>query len=97
MAAHPLIPTHDAMHDAIDTADFATKWTTRWPEWTIARTFVPAAEHADAEAWFALLQEWGEAAWAGEVKALTHGTGERTFERAIARLLSGGAPRLAVA
>jgi Cu-processing system ATP-binding protein len=39
----------------------------------------------------------GKAAWSGEVKALTHGTGERTFERAIARLLSGGAPRLAVA
>ena len=54
------------MDDAVDTADFAAKWTARWPEWAIARTFVPAAEHADAEAWFALLQEWAEAAWAGE-------------------------------
>jgi phytoene/squalene synthetase len=54
------------MDDAVDTADFAAKWTARWPEWAIARTFVPPAEHADAEAWFALLQEWAEAAWAGE-------------------------------
>lgn len=54
------------MDDAVDTADFASKWTARWPEWAIARTFVPPAEHADAEAWFALLQEWAEAAWAGE-------------------------------
>ncbi len=38
----------------------------------------------------------GKAAWAGAVKALTHGTGERTLERAVARLLDGGV-RLAVA
>lgn len=38
----------------------------------------------------------GKAAWAGAVKALTHGTGERTLERAVARLLGGGV-RLAVA
>lgn len=38
----------------------------------------------------------GKTAWAGAVKALTHGTGERTLERAVARLLDGGV-RLAVA
>lgn len=38
----------------------------------------------------------GKAAWSGAVKALTHGTGERTLERAVARLLGGGV-RLAVA
>ena len=38
----------------------------------------------------------GKTAWAGAVKALTHGTGERTLERAVARLLGGGV-RLAVA
>ena len=39
----------------------------------------------------------GKAAWAGEVRALTQGTGERTIERAVARLLGGGGLRLAVA
>jgi Cu-processing system ATP-binding protein len=38
----------------------------------------------------------GKTAWAGAVVALTHGTGERTLERAVARLLGGGV-RLAVA
>ena len=38
----------------------------------------------------------GKTAWSGAVKALTHGTGERTLERAVARLLGGGV-RLAVA
>jgi hypothetical protein len=45
--------------------EFLDKWRGRWPEWRIARTFVPAAQHADAEAWFALLQEWTDAAWTG--------------------------------
>ncbi len=39
----------------------------------------------------------GKSAWAGEVRALTLGTGERTLERAVARLLGGGRLRLAVA
>ncbi len=33
----------------------------------------------------------GKAAWAGSVGALTRRTGERTLERAVARLLAGGA------
>ena len=38
----------------------------------------------------------GRMTWTGELHALKRGTGESTFERAVARLLSGGA-RLAVA
>ncbi|MBW8850976.1 MAG: phytoene/squalene synthase family protein [Xanthomonadales bacterium] len=41
------------------------KWRGRWPEWRIAQAFVPEAQRATAEAWFALLQEWTDAAWAG--------------------------------
>jgi Cu-processing system ATP-binding protein len=39
----------------------------------------------------------GRAGWSGEVAALKHRTGETTLERAVARLLSGGAPLMAVA
>ncbi|MGN6151660.1 MAG: phytoene/squalene synthase family protein [Lysobacteraceae bacterium] len=51
------------LDDVLD--EFLDKWRGRWPEWRIARTFVPEAQHADAEAWFALLQEWTDAAWTG--------------------------------
>lgn len=44
---------------------FVHKWRARWPEWGIAETFVPPAQRAPALAWFALLQELQEAAWAG--------------------------------
>ena len=49
----------DVLHEFLD------KWRGRWPEWRIARTFVPEAQHAEAEAWFALVQEWTDAAWTG--------------------------------
>lgn len=39
----------------------------------------------------------GKAAWSGAVTELTHRTGERNLERAVASLLGGGLPRLAVA
>jgi hypothetical protein len=46
--------------------DFLGKWRGRWPEWRIAQVFVAGSERATAEAWFALLQEWTDAAWAGD-------------------------------
>ncbi len=51
------------LDEALD--DFLDKWRGRWPEWRIARVFVPEAQYPIAEAWFALLQEWTDAAWAG--------------------------------
>jgi phytoene/squalene synthetase len=48
-----------------DLDDFLGKWRGRWPEWRIAGVFVPEAQRPVAEAWFALLQEWTDAAWAG--------------------------------
>ena len=44
---------------------FIRKWRERWPEWGIAEAFVPGAQRAQVLAWFALLQELQEAAWAG--------------------------------
>lgn len=45
---------------------FVGKWRERWPEWNVAEAFVPAHQRATAAAWFALLQELTDAAWAGE-------------------------------
>ena len=53
----------DQFDDGLD--DFLDKWRDRWPEWRIARVFVPEAQHPQVEAWFALQQEWTDAAWAG--------------------------------
>lgn len=50
--------------DALD--EFLGKWRGRWPEWRIAQVFVAEAQRETAEAWFALLQEWTDAAWAGD-------------------------------
>ena len=52
--------------DLDDLDDFLGKWRGRWPEWRIAQVFVPDAQRPLAEAWFALLQEWTDAAWAGD-------------------------------
>ena len=49
-----------------DLDDFLGKWRGRWPEWRIAQVFVAESQRAIAEAWFALLQEWTDAAWAGD-------------------------------
>ena len=46
--------------------DFLDKWRGRWPEWRIAGVFVLEADRDEAEAWLALLQEWTDAAWAGD-------------------------------
>lgn len=52
--------------DVSTAEEFLDKWRARWPEWRIARVFVAQAQQPLAEAWFALLQEWADAAWAGE-------------------------------
>ncbi len=52
------------LDDALD--EFLGKWRGRWPEWRIAQVFVAEAQRETAEAWFALLQEWTDAAWAGD-------------------------------
>ena len=52
--------TDHTVHD-----DLLDKWRGRWPEWRIAQVFVPEAQRATAEVWFALLQEWTDAAWTG--------------------------------
>ena len=48
-----------------EAAGFIAKWRTRWPEWALAMVFVPAAQRDVVEAWFTLLQELTDAAWAG--------------------------------
>lgn len=48
---------------ADDAIDFLDKWRARWPEWRIASTFVDPARRAQADAWFALSQEFVDAAW----------------------------------
>lgn len=45
-------------------SSFIDKWRARWPEWTLAMVFVPAAQRERVAAWFALLQELTDAAWA---------------------------------
>lgn len=44
---------------------FLDKWVGRWPEWSVASVFVPAAQREATFAWFALRHELAEAAWAG--------------------------------
>lgn len=51
---------------ATDADSFVEKWRRRWPEWNVARVFVPAHQRELAEHWFALLQEWGDAASTAE-------------------------------
>ena len=49
----------DALHA------FVGKWRARWPEWEIAERLLAPGHRDLAAAWFALLQEWGDAAFAG--------------------------------
>lgn len=49
-----------------DLQAFTRKWRERWPEWGIAEVFLPRNQRHVAVAWFALLQELADAAWAGE-------------------------------
>lgn len=45
--------------------EFIAKWRARWPEWGIGGAFLPPSRRDPAQAWFALLQELTDAAWAG--------------------------------
>jgi hypothetical protein len=54
------------MSDSQALVAFMRKWRERWPEWDVAEVFVAQAERATAAAWFALLQEFADAAWGGE-------------------------------
>jgi len=49
--------------------EFIAKWRERWPEWGIAEVFIPAPQRPLVAAWFALLQEFSIAAWAGSEPA----------------------------
>ncbi len=62
----PVAPMGRSYNDAMDTADgFTAKWHARWPEWNTGSAFLPASHRDCTPAWFALLQELTDAAWAG--------------------------------
>ncbi|MEO8364885.1 MAG: phytoene/squalene synthase family protein [Pseudoxanthomonas sp.] len=49
------------MTDSTALDSFLDKWLTRWPEWRVVETFVPASQRRLAIAWFALQQEFTDA------------------------------------
>lgn len=49
------------MSDYSALASFLEKWRHRWPEWSVAETFVPAARRDCVVAWFSLLLEFEDA------------------------------------
>lgn len=51
--------------DGARDVDFVAKWQARWPEWRIGMGFVAPAMRERVAPWFALLDELGDAAWAG--------------------------------
>lgn len=53
------------MNDSDSLEGFLGKWRARWPEWELLMVFVPASQRRAVAAWFSLLQELGDAAWAG--------------------------------
>ena len=53
------------MSDQQALAGFLDKWHARWPEWNVVEVFVAPAQREVSVAWFALLQELLDAAWAG--------------------------------
>ncbi len=53
------------MSDQLALAGFLDKWRARWPEWSVVEVFVAPAQREVTVAWFALLQELQDAAWAG--------------------------------
>lgn len=59
-------PTIPAMTDSAALDGFLGKWRAHWPEWAVAETFLPRAQRARAQAWFALRDELAQAAWGGE-------------------------------
>jgi len=71
MAADPRM--NDGLHpDALTRApaqDFIAKWRERWPEWGIAEGFIAPAQRPLVAVWYALMQEFALAAWAGSEPA----------------------------
>ncbi len=61
----PLPEMAPAGDGATTAARFTDKWRARWPEWRIGKVFVPPTHRDIAAAWFALLQEFTDAAWSG--------------------------------
>ncbi|MGJ4731041.1 squalene/phytoene synthase family protein, partial [Luteimonas sp. SDU101] len=53
------------MNDPDSLDSFLGKWRARWPEWELLSVFVPAPQRGTVAAWYALLDELGDAAWAG--------------------------------
>lgn len=53
------------MDDTASLDSFLGKWRARWPEWELLSIFVPTPRRGVVAAWFSLLQELGDAAWAG--------------------------------
>ncbi len=51
--------------DGQSLAGFTGKWRARWPEWSVGELFVRPEQRDVALAWFALRQEFTDAAWAG--------------------------------
>lgn len=49
------------MSDTSALESFLEKWRHRWPEWSVAETFVPADRRERVVAWFSLLQEFEDA------------------------------------
>lgn len=45
---------------------FVGKFRARWPEWSIAQVFLPPEQRELAAHWFAMLQEWTDAATTAE-------------------------------
>lgn len=52
--------------DADDLRSFLDKWRAQWPGWDVVQVFVPLSERDMAMAWFALLEEWRQAALGGD-------------------------------
>jgi len=60
----------EAASESVEPLDsFLGKWRARWPEWELLAVFVPASRRDTVAAWFTLLQELGDAAWAGREPA----------------------------
>lgn len=59
------MPTGGVAGGEVSDSSFIAKMRARWPEWAIAEVFLPASRREIAQAWLALLQELGDAAWGG--------------------------------
>lgn len=58
-----IVPLVASVDEEVD--GYVAKFAARWPEWHVARIYLPKPRRPIAFAWFALLQEWTDAAWGG--------------------------------